>query len=77
MTFFCVANAGFLCLATRPLAHVCWTLRYPVPLSDFSVLNIFDKSVPLRNELDMQLKHPLAGQVNPECYRNEIYSELR
>lgn len=66
--FFCVANAGFLYLDSRPIELAEWTSRYCVLLLDFRVLNIFEKSVPKHNELKMQLKHLLDGQVNPYYY---------
>lgn len=53
------------------MAHICWTPRYYVLLLDIRVLNVIEKSVPYCNELDMQLKHLLAGQINPYDYRNE------
>lgn len=50
---------------------MCLTHRYYVLLLDIRVLNVIEKSVPYCNELDIQLKHLLAEQVNPYYYRNE------
>lgn len=50
------------------MAHAEWTPRYCVLLLDFRVLNIFEKSVPKHDELKMQLKDLLDGQVNPYYY---------